>query len=252
MELLSYKCYNLFLMSIHYYPLINKIIKGLNLKDKSLLPPEFTSEETFTKPFITVSREPGSGGAPIAKLVAEKFGFDFIDEQIVEEIAKSTKKRKEVIAAVDEKKRGAIDDMVHSLLNKDYVDDFKYISELVQVVLLYANQGHTVILGRGANFITPFAHGLHVRITAPYDVRVQRAIDYEGFTKKQAKEVIAKVEKERKEFVKQYFNHNLTKSNGYDLTINTTLFDIEDARDIIVKAFCHKFKRFDRYMALLK
>ncbi|MBU1885645.1 cytidylate kinase-like family protein [Patescibacteria group bacterium] len=239
-------------MGIHYYPLINKIVKGLNLKDQSFLPAELSSEESFVKPYITVSREPGSGGAPIAKLVAEKLGFTLVDKQIVEEIAKSTKKRKEVIMAVDEKKRSAIDDIVHALLNEDYIDDLKYVSELVRLMLIYAHQGHCVLLGRGSNFITPFAHGLHVRITAPYQVRVQRAIDYEGYTRQQARKVIADVEKERKEFVTQYFNKNVTKGNAYDLTINTTSLDIEDSRDIIIKAFCHKFKRFDRYLALLK
>ncbi len=239
-------------MGIHYYPLINKIIKGLNLKDKSFLPEELSSEESFVKPYITISREPGSGGAPIAKLVAEKLGFNLVDKQIIEEIAKSTQKSKKIIKAVDERKRSAIDDMVHALLNEDYIDDLKYVSELVRLLLVYAHQGHCVILGRGSNFITPFAHGLHVRVTAPYKVRVQRAIDYEGYTLKQAKKVIAEVEKERRDFVNQYFNKNVTKGNAYDLTINTTAFDIEDSRDIIIKAFCHKFKRFDRYLALLK
>jgi cytidylate kinase len=239
-------------MGIHYYPLINKIIKGLNLKDRSFLPAELSDEAAFVKPYITVSREPGSGGAPIAKLVAEKLGFTLVDKQIVEEIAKSTKKRKEVIMAIDEKKRSAINDMVHALLNEDYVDDLKYVSELVRILLVYAHQGHCVLLGRGSNFVTPFAHGLHVRITAPYQVRVQRSIDYEGYTNQQARKRIAEVEKERREFVSQYFSQNITKANAYDLTINTTSFDIEDSRDIIIKAFCHKFKRFDRYLALLK
>jgi cytidylate kinase len=239
-------------MGVHYYPLINKLIKSLNLKDQSLLPTELSLEESFVKPFITISREPGSGGAPIAKAVAEKLGFTFVDKQIIEEIAKSTKRRKEVIKAVDEKKRNAIEDMVHSLLNEDYIDDLKYVSELVKVVLVYAYQGHCVILGRGGNFITPFAHGLHVRITAPYAVRVQRSIDYEGYTRKQAREIISKVEKERREFVGQYFDKNVTKGNAYDITLNTTSFDIEDSRDVVIKAFCHKFKRSERYLALLK
>jgi cytidylate kinase len=211
-----------------------------------------SSNKSFSKPFITISREPGSGGAPVARLVAKKLGFTFVDEQIVEKIAKSTKKRKNVIQAVDEKSRTAIDDIVHSLLNDEYVHDLRYVKELIKVILIYAHEGHCVILGRGANFITPFAYGLHVRITAPYKVRVQRAVDYEGYSEEKAKETIKKVEKDRREFVKQYFGHNIKKSNAYDITINTTYLDIEDTRDVIVKAFCHKFKRSFRYKALLK
>lgn len=239
-------------MGIHYYPLINKIINSLNLRESLFLPFDAGSDKAFSKPFITISREPGSGGAPIAKLVAEKLGFTFVDKQIIDEIAKSTQKRREVIKAVDEKSRSAINDLVHSLLNEDYVDDLRYVQELVRVVLVYAHQGHCVVLGRGANFMTPFANGLHVRITAPYQVRVQRAIDYEGYTHRKAKSRIAEVEKERRDFVKQYFSKNINKSNAYDLTLNTTFYDIDDSRDIIVKAFCHKFKRMDRYLALLK
>ena len=121
--------------------------------------------------------------------------WSYVDDQIIEEIAKSTKRRKEVVKAVDEKSRTAINDMLHSLLNDDYVDDMKYITELVRLILVYAHKGHCVILGRGANFITPFAHGLHVRITAPYNVRVQRAVHYEGVSDDKAKEILAEVEK---------------------------------------------------------
>lgn len=238
-------------MAIHYYPLVNKIVNYFHLRDRLSTEHFIEGEESFHKPFITVAREPGSGGAPIAKMVAEKLGFTLVDEQIVEEIARSTKKRKEVIKAVDEKSRSYIDDVVHSIMNREYVDDLRYVTELVRVILVYAHKGHCVLLGRGANFVTPFAHGLHVQITAPYKVRVQRAVDFEGFSEKKAKEVIAHVEAERKGFVQQYFGKNLNKSNAYDLTINTTYLSLEDVRDLIVKAFCHKFKRTFRYKALL-
>ena len=56
-----------------------------------------------------------------------------------------------------------------------------------------------------------------------------------------AKEVLAKVEKERREFVKQYFKKDPKKVNSYDLNLNTTYFQVEQARDIIVEAFYQKF-----------
>lgn len=237
-------------MAIHYYPLINKIITSLSIRERLSLSQELTSEASFARPFITVAREPGSGGAPIAQKVAEKLSFTFVDDQIIDEIASSTKKRKEVIKAVDEKSRSRIDDMLHSMLNREYMDDLKYVQELVKLVLVYAHKGHAVILGRGANFITPFAQGLHVQITAPYQVRVQRAVDYEGVSEGEAKKIIAKVEAERRDFVKQYLNRDIEKRNSYDLTVNTTYFSVEDASDLIVEAFHRKFTRAHRYRAL--
>lgn len=235
-------------MSIHYYPLVNKFMTALNIRqrlnesDES----ELTGKE-FVHPFITVAREPGSGGAPIAKAVADKLGFTYVDEQITDEIARSTRKRKEIIRAVDEKSRSRIDDMVHSMLNTEYIDDLTYMKELTKVILTYALKGHVVILGRGGNFITPFAQGLHVSITAPYDVRVQRAMDFEGHTKTRAKEIIREVGEERKAFIRQYLQQDPKKRNSYDLTLNTTYFQVDEARDVIVEAFYKKFSRSVRY-----
>lgn len=236
-------------MKIDYYPFVNKMVMAFKLKEKSFLP--FYQAIPFSKPFITIAREPGSGGAPIARKVAEKLGYEYVDEQIIDEISKSTKKRKAIVKAIDEKSRGSIEDMVHSLLNKEYVDDYTYISELIKVVLTYAIKGNVVILGRGANYISPFSEGLHVNIVAPYDVRVARAMKYEGFNKKKAKEVIAEVEKERQDFVRQYFKQDLKKSNAYDLTINTTYFDIDRSADLIVEAFYTKFPKSKLYKKLI-
>jgi len=241
-------CYN-GSMAIHYYPLINKIITTLNLKDR-LAFIDTDSEQSFSHPFITIAREPGSGGAPISRAVAQKLSFTCLDDLIIEEIAHSTKKRKTLIKDIDEKSRTVIVDMIQSLLNTDYVDDVKYVTELAKVVLTYAHRGNVVILGRGANFMTPFAKGLHVNITAPYSVRVQRAMEYEDLDERSAKAVIAKVEQERKQFVKQYLKKDLDKANGYDLTINTTYFTVEQARDLIIEAFYRKFPRAVRYGAL--
>ena len=233
-------------MQVRYYPLINKIMTRLRLRDQDPSLRAY-SDSSFLKPFITIAREPGSGGAPIAKAVAEKLGFTFVDEQIVDEIARSTKKRKTIIQQVDEKSRDQISDMVQSLFNPEYVDDLKYLVELAKIILAYASNGHVVILGRGANFITPFGTGLHVNITAPYDVRVKRAMDFEGHNRSQAKQVIANIEKERERFVRQYLRRDVASRNAYDITINTTYFQVDEARDVILEAFYKKFSRSVRY-----
>lgn len=239
-------------MAVHYYPYINKILSHLKLRDSLLSSFMPKTDSAFIRPFITVAREPGSGGAPVAQAVAEKLGFTYVDEQIIEEIARSTKRRKEVIRSIDEKNRTAIEDMVHSLLNDEYIDDLKYVTELAKVILTYAHKGHCVILGRGANFITPFAKGLHVLVTAPYKVRVQRAMDFEGHNQRTAEKVIADVEKERNFFVKQYLRNDHNKKNAYDLVLNTTYFQVDEACDVIVEAFYRKFSRSVRYGAIFK
>ncbi len=206
---------------------------------------EFPFSDTgFYKPFITIAREPGSGGHPIGRMVAQELKFQFLDDELLDDIAKSTKKRKEILQDIDEKGRSNIDDLLQGLLNPDYVSDITYVSEMIKVVLSHAYKGNVVILGRGANFITPFAQGLHVRLTAPYPVRLRRAIDFEGHTLDKARDVVTKLQKDRKEFVKQYLRKDIEDSNSYDLSINTTYFSPAQATDMILKAFHSKFNRF--------
>jgi cytidylate kinase len=219
-------------------------MKFFQVQESNSLPYKQKNEEKFTKPFITIAREPGSGGVPVAQAVSKKLGFLCLDEQVAEEIAHSTKLRKELVQAVDEKHRTVIEDMVQSLLNPDYVDDIRYVTELTKVVITYALRGKVVIVGRGANFLTPFSKGLHVSITAPYEIRVLRAMEHEKLSREQAMQVIAKVEKERKEFVKQYFKRDASKINSYDVTLNTTCFSVDQASDLIIDALCHKFPNF--------
>jgi len=230
-------------MGFRDYQMVDNFFTFFRVQEALRLPGK-SPDRDFKKPFITIAREPGSGGVPIANAVAQKLGFLCVDEQLIDEVASSTKLRKELIRAVDEKSRTHVEDIVQSLLNSDYVDDVKYITELTKVILTYALQGKVVIVGRGANFLTPVGKGLHVNITAPYEVRVKRAMDYEGFSKKKAEEVIAKVEKERKDFVKQYFRKDPSKINSYDMTLNTSWFTVEQARDLIIDAFRHKFPSY--------
>ena len=98
-------------------------------------------------------------------------------------------------------------------------------------------------MGRGSNFITPFAHGLHVRITAPYRVCVARAVQFEGVTHAKARKIIKKVAQERSAFVKQYFGKNKNNSKYYDLTLNTTFMSLDDAAEVILKALRMKFPK---------
>jgi len=89
-------------------------------------------------------------------------------------------------------------------------------------------------------------------MTTPYEVRVQRAMDFEGFTRLKAEEVIEFTEAERKKFVKQYFRQNSEKINSYDLTLNTTFFSVDDAAEVIAHAFYQKFSRHNRYISFFK
>lgn len=231
-----------FKLNLDFLPLINRSMGFSQLREQNRL--SYSSlDNVFLKPFITIAREPGSGGEPIAKALAKKLGYEYVNEQLIEEVAKSVSRRKEAIASLDEKSRSAIDDLVQAVLNPEYIDETRFIKELFRTILAYAYRGEVVILGRGANFVTPFARGLHVMVIAPYAVRVQRAIDFEGHTREKAKQVIAEVEEQRQEFVKKYISRDVRKPYAYDLTLNTQYYQVNESVKVISEALQQKFSR---------
>jgi len=176
-------------------------------------------------------------------LVAKKLKFRFYDNQIISDIAKSTKLRRSIVEAVDEKGRGLIADMIHGLFNPDYLSDVDYMRELCKVILSVAYKGNAVIVGHGSNFITPNSAGLHVRITAPYRVRLRRSMKYENLSLEAAKKRLKEIETDRTTFVKQYFAKDINEPKYYDLTLNTTFYNLDQSAHLIIAAFKLKFSR---------
>lgn len=201
------------------------------------------SKESFGKPFITVSREAGSGGRPLAKHLAKKLNYDFYDEKLVDLISKKLGKKRRLITSLDEKQRNRVADMVKSMVDENFVTRDKYIKALCEVVLGLAQKGGCVILGRGANFITSFEDGLHLRVIAPYLKRVEYSAKYEGYSELEARQRIKRFDKERKEFVRRYFGKNPSNTNYYDLVLNTDHLTIKQATSIALKALKRKFPK---------
>jgi len=216
--------------------LVNKEFQRQQLKD--ILPPV----KKKNPPCLTVSRETGSGGRLVAQIVAKKLKMKFYDKQFVELIAKSTKKRKEVIESLDEKSKTMVEGIVDSLKPaKDKLSEARYFEHLCQTILSLSQKGKAVILGRGGNFIVPAKRCLRVRIIAPLKTRIKNSAQFENKSKQQAREDIKKIHTARKEFVSRYFLKDISNANYYDLVINTKHLDLEQVVSIIIKAFKQKF-----------
>ncbi len=228
--------------SVWLSKLIDKVLKRSDLRARvSRL--ALTESIPFSKPFITIAREPGSGGAPIGKELAKKLGFEFYDQRIIDQIAKSSKLRREVVQNIDEKGRTAVQDFIQGVLNPNYVSDVTFVRYMTNVIVTLAYNGNAVILGRGANFLTPRSKGLHVRLTAPRSIRTERAVKYEGVSLSKAREILKEVESDRRDFVRQYFSEDIRKAEHYDLTLNTAYFTVEESAEIILKAYEKKLKK---------
>ena len=189
------------------------------------------------RPVITISRLPGSGAETLAKKLSEDLKLDLFDHEIVEEIARSAHMSKSVIESLDEQDRGALSDWIGILEKKIHLWPNEYLSHLTSVVGAIGAHGHTIIVGRGAGFILPTDVCLRLLLVAPKDVRISNMKEAYHLTSEEAEKRVMKTEKDRRAFIKKYFNADLADTTHYDLTINTAHFTVDVAVDIIKEAF---------------
>ena len=103
---------------------------------------------------ITISREFGSGGRTVGKLVAEKLGIPCYDQEIIQKIAQESGYCEEFIAEKIDKPHSKL--FGNSFAFRDHygnsIQDKIWLAQLKAIVEV-ANKGPCVIVGRCADYI---------------------------------------------------------------------------------------------------
>ena len=180
---------------------------------------------------ITISREMGSGGIPIAHKVAEKLGYQLIDGETIMEAAAAYGLSPEAVEQADEKPPHFVD----TLDSKQFLD-----LHLIELIILEAAlKGNVVIYGRGGqDLLKEISSVLRTRIIAPFEDRVERWSEREWLDPDRARYLVRKSDQQRAGFIKYYFDRNWEDSVHYDLTINTQRL----SEDTAVQIICNSVK----------
>ncbi len=220
--------------------LINKNISFAKLF--SLFKPHEAGDDQKL-PLITISREKGSGGRPIAYLVEKKLRkpWKVYHETIVDEIAKEAKLEKNLIKEIDENNIPFIEELIDDVLGRRYVHLSTYYKQLVKIISTIGQRGDAIIVGRGAEYLLP--HALKIRIICEWEQRITWMMEFEKLTRRQAVNTITASDTKRTEFIETLFHHDTRKAHHYDMVIRTSRqLPIEDAADLIVLEARRRFK----------
>lgn len=186
-------------------------------------------------PYILVSRDKGAGGHEVAKLLGERLGWQVFDRQIVDAVAQRTQMREQLIESLDERTRGGLEEFLRDFLTKE-IGATNYLLHLRQVLLALGQQGDVVIVGRGSEYVLPGQFGLRARMVAPLDVRVERIAKAQGLAPEAAEDLVRKVDRERKDFIRSHFQQDARDPLHYDLVVNTGALSVEGTAEIVLAA----------------
>ena len=186
---------------------------------------------------ITVEREYGSGGALIARRLAEHLGWKLWDEELTAEIARIAKVDHKAARLCDERMDPLIYRLFRVFARGSYeralpvegvssrFDADQMVAMLQEVIEDVASRGNCVIVGRGAPYILRnHSDAFHVFIYAPRDEKIRR-IKTLGKTEKEAAQLVSEVDAERASFIRHYFGAEWPCRALYNAMINSKFGD---------------------------
>ncbi len=183
---------------------------------------------------ITISREYGSGGRYIGKLVADKLGIKLYDKEFVEKLAEDTGLSAEYIEN-NEQKRSPLE-----ILNNGYYSGLNNSDELFikesELIKEVTNRESCVIIGRCADFILKDNDNVvKVFVSSNMNDKIQRTTEFYGIEKNKAEKEINRINKLRASHYKYYTEREWKDMSNYDICINSDKIGIENAANLICK-----------------
>ncbi|MDO4941619.1 MAG: cytidylate kinase-like family protein [Lachnospiraceae bacterium] len=191
------------------------------------------------KKIITISREYGSGGRDIAKMTAEKLGYTFYDQAIINTVSEATGLNPDYIKKFGENTRRS------HIFNYGYngymgigftgfsLPDYLWQKQR-ELILYIAGIGNCVIVGRCADYILRERDDcLNVFIHADMESRKKRAIEVYGDPNKNIEKVLKDKDKTRKTNYRYYTDQIWGDASNYHLTLDSSEFGIEKCADFI-------------------
>lgn len=203
-------------------------IFGSEYKKLTELDNEYVKEEELEKEkchytgkhiVITISREYGSGGRYVGKLLSQKLGIPFYDKELISLSAKESGLSKEYIEKIDEKNT--------TMKTESNNDDRLFIAE-TKVIKDLAKKSSCVIVGRCADYILKNQKNtLKVFLYSDAQSKEQRAIKYYNIPKNRASKYIKDINIKRAKHYKYYTGRDWDNRSNYDLLMNVDALGVE-------------------------
>ena len=193
------------------------------------------------KKIITISREFGSGGRTIGRMVAEKLGIPFYDKELVDQIAMESGFAPQFVEEHGEHSPGksffsyafahqGVPGVMNGLSTADFLWNIQ-----CNVIMQLAEKGPCVIVGRNADYILKDRKDcLHAFIHADIAFRADRIVRLYGESEKAPEVRLQEKDKRRRVNYQHYTGRSWGNAQNYDICLNSSMIGIEKCVDMIV------------------
>lgn len=198
---------------------------------------------------ITVQRQFGSMGRPIAKKMAEILGIEYYDRDLVDQAAKQLDLP---VSLVDEQEENAkVSNVENPFFRMKFplgrgVSDMqnKIFQAQENIIRFLADKETCVIVGRCSDFIlSERKDSIHIYIYAPYEERVKHCVNDLHMELQEARKMIVEVDKARASYHMNYAGFLPEDPNYKNILIDSSFLGVEGTAQYLAEAVRRKWPK---------
>lgn len=201
---------------------------------------------------VCISRSEGAGGAEVGRLVSERLGFAYVDEEIVAHAA-ATGGISPADVADEERRKSALARLLQEIGRGAAVESYGLAGPagphaegptpdavrglIQQAIEEMASRGSSVIVAHAASFALSGQPGvLRVLVTASPATRAKRLSERRGLDSKEAQKAVKAADAARADYLRRFYGVDAELPTHYDLVVNTDAVSMEQAADLVAQA----------------
>ncbi|MDF1591238.1 MAG: cytidylate kinase-like family protein [Desulfobacterales bacterium] len=193
---------------------------------------------------ITISRQFGAGGKTLGDMVAKKMNYSFVDNEIIQMVAKKAKVSTHWVESIEKEAGGKLLKFMTGLVSKNlverildekrgYIDEEIFVDLLNKIIVQIADEGNAVILGRGGQYILRDREDtFHVLLIAHLNDRIRFMEEHYDLSTAQATQAVNREDKRRSNLYRKFGKEDYDHPDLYHLVLNMSKLTLEKARDL--------------------
>lgn len=195
---------------------------------------------------VTIARQFGSMGRPIAKRMSELLGIEYFDRDIVDQAAKKLKLPVSVVNQEEERakkqEKSPLSMMMFPLGKGTNATQDQIFEAQKNIIEFLAERGSCIIVGRCSDFIlSEMERSMHIYIYASYEARLRHCIEDLGLEEQEARRMIRSVDEARDSYHLQYAGFLPDDKRHKEIMIDSSLFGIDGTAEFLADAVKKKF-----------
>ena len=174
---------------------------------------------------ITISRQFGCEAFPLAELLSKKLGesthdvWTIFDEALISRASRELDLSETLLGNIGGESR--LLDNLANLIPGWHTQNEAY-EQLAHYILRIAREGNAIIVGRGGAVITQrLANCCHVRLEAPFELRVESIQRRLNIDADDAKALVIDYERNRERFIGRFLGCSMADTRYYHAVFNT-------------------------------